>query len=46
MDNPNFIFCTLTAPLARHRLRNMLLSHTSHFTGRLILEISILKKKV
>jgi hypothetical protein len=25
-------------PLARQRLRNVLLSHTSHFTGRLIVE--------
>jgi hypothetical protein len=30
MANPNFIFYTLTAPLARHRLRNLLFSHTSH----------------
>jgi hypothetical protein len=29
-DNPNFIFYTPTAPLARHRLRNVLFSHTYH----------------
>jgi hypothetical protein len=43
-DNPNFIFYTLTSPLARHRMRNALFSHTSHFAGRLIVECSILKK--
>jgi hypothetical protein len=29
---------TPTTPLARHKLRNVLFSHTSHFTGRLIVE--------
>jgi hypothetical protein len=43
-DNPNFIFYTQTAPLARHRLRDVLFSHTSHFTGRLIVEFWFLKK--
>jgi hypothetical protein len=37
-DNPNFIFYIPTATLARHRLRNVILSHTYHFTARLILE--------
>jgi hypothetical protein len=37
-DNPNFIFYTPTVPVARHRLKNVLFSHTSHFTGRLIVE--------
>jgi hypothetical protein len=43
MDNPNFIFYIPTAPLAIHRLRNVLFSHTSHFTGRLIVEFRLLK---
>jgi hypothetical protein len=43
-DNPNFIFYTLTVSLARHRLRNMLLSHTSHFKGGRIVEFWFLKK--
>jgi hypothetical protein len=34
-DNPNVIFQTTTFPLARHRLRNLLFSHTSHFVRRL-----------
>jgi hypothetical protein len=29
-DNPNFVFYTPTAPSARHRPKNVLLSHTSH----------------
>jgi hypothetical protein len=33
-----------TAPLARHRLRNVLFSHTFHFTSRLIVEFWFLKK--
>jgi hypothetical protein len=37
-DNTNFIFNATTVPLARHRLRNMILSHTSQFTGRPIVE--------
>jgi hypothetical protein len=43
-DNPNFIFYTPTVPLARHRLRNVLFSHTSHITGRLIVDFWFLKK--
>jgi hypothetical protein len=39
---PNFIF--YIPPSARHRLRNVFLSHTSHFTGRLIMEMYFLKK--
>jgi hypothetical protein len=38
MNNSNFVFYILTAPLARYRLRDVLFSHTSHFTGRLIVE--------
>jgi hypothetical protein len=30
---------TPTTPLARHRLRNVLFSHTSHYTGRLIVDV-------
>jgi hypothetical protein len=37
-DNPNFVFYTPTVPVTRNKLRNVLLSHTSHFTGRLIVE--------
>jgi hypothetical protein len=43
-DNRNFIFYTPTGPLARHRLRNELFSHTSHFTGKPIVELWFLKK--
>jgi hypothetical protein len=43
--NPNFIFYTLTVLLARHGLRNMLLSHTSHFTVGRIVEFWFLEKK-
>jgi hypothetical protein len=43
MDNPNFIFYIPTIPLARHRLRTVLFSHTYHFTGRLIVEFLFLK---
>jgi hypothetical protein len=35
-----------TTPLARHRLRNVLFSHTSHLTRRLIVEFWFLKKKL
>jgi hypothetical protein len=42
-DNPNFIFYTPTAPLATFRLRNMLFSHTSHLTGRPIVEFWFFK---
>jgi hypothetical protein len=39
-NNPNFVFYTPTAPIARHRLRTVLFSHTSRFTGRLIVEFT------
>jgi hypothetical protein len=45
-DNPNFIFYTPTAPLARRRLWNVLFSHTSYFTGRLRVEFWFFKKIV
>jgi hypothetical protein len=45
-DNPNFILYTPTAPLASHRLRNVFFSHTSHFTGRLIMELYFFKKYI
>jgi hypothetical protein len=41
-DNPNFIIYTSTVPLARHRLRNVLFSHISHFKDRLIVEFLFL----
>jgi hypothetical protein len=43
-DNPNFIFYTPTAPLARHKLRNVLLSRIYHFTGRIIYQVWLLIK--
>jgi hypothetical protein len=44
-NNPNFIFYTPIAPLARHRLRNVFLTHFPLHT-RLTVEFSFLKKKV
>jgi hypothetical protein len=38
-------FLYLTVPLAGHRLRNVLFSHTSHFIRRLRVEFWFLKKK-
>jgi hypothetical protein len=43
-ENPNFIFYTPTAPLARRRLWNALFSHISYFTGRLIVGFCFFKK--
>jgi hypothetical protein len=38
LDRYMMMMMTPTTPLARHKLRNVLFSHTSHFTGRLIVE--------
>jgi hypothetical protein len=46
MDKTNFIFYAPTVPLARHRLRNVLFSHTSQFTGRPIVEFFIFEKRL